>query len=1246
MFGGMQVKDDSDTKSEEQPSSFSFINSAPAAQPEEGNASTTASAFSFIGGGDAPAPATEAAVERIAPAPVSPLVAMSAARKKKKKSSKLVRPGHARFETSEAPEPQPSSSKSEPSSIDMPKVTTPEKLVAAAKGPDESAKEHVEPARGTPEPVETEAATETKTPVASKTSTPSPKAESGSIPAKKPAASPSTAAAARSNRQSTSSSGSTSSDRAPKRRDNAAKPVRSKPDLAQSSSKDREPSAAPADATKASTANSGGGFFGRLWGKKPSQKSPAAVRKTPANSDPQPMRTSPKSAKNRSTVQPVRDVKPARGPRTPEGKQSQPKRRQEPQTEPTETAKAADEAEVSTGADDVAQPEQSSEDKTSEAAESTTGVANADNTDNADNADGDESTTRAAASEEMPDDANDVVDRSETNETSESVQETEDHLAAEPAMELDLTQSDASVTARALNKMEEAKAQHEKHAEAIEALAQAKAKYLAEQAERQSNTASQQQQLQDFEAELEEAIESEDYDKAAQLESDIAALRDEVSQPTDCVALRKDVHKALNALLSEEEELVLAQAECHRETSQFLESSLQEQLDELKTFRAELEDATRTERSRIDADNIKLQRVKRHLQVDQQHLDEAESRLESLASERTSEFQKSKRKLEGERERVRKTIQDLQRQLREAQAQEERLDQAIAKENDRITAAQQDLVVEREAVDQQRQAVREQEESITEQEAAIAQAQAELDNSTASARQQVEALDEAANEVKLHIVQARLTLGKLEKQLGRFLLDDVSEERQALNEMGVLTKAVQTYQSAAQGKTGKLNELDEDIRQATSTVLELQQELKSARKQAADIDEQLPQLVEAKKLAVGSRNFKEASRLNAEISALKEQEEASADRVRQTEEELGQANAKLEALQKEVESERTDLSKWQRQQNEDLLVKLARMQGQLFKCHRRAVRRKQPAAMLLQADLDLCRGLLAQVTGVLEQAMPELPSDPETDEDVHSDDDEPTTDDLGVIAGSLIDFGDDDGDENTGNEATSDGLVSDIAMDLLSTEGSPKPLHGDLEGLALDEANEENVGVVDDETADNADNAGSDAVHHDANETDAAIRSENGDVGPDGELETGEDREAEADHKDVDDNHNGDKPSLDDDEQQESPSEAEPVNASADEYIDVEGDADGDAASPADATEDTDVDTDRQAVPSNDGEEPIVVEEATSESEMERQRIQAAVSELELKIEAAIIEEDYDLCEALDEELAPLKEQLAELEKS
>ena len=602
-----------------------------------------------------------------------------------------------------------------------------------------------------------------------------------------------------------------------------------------------------------------------------------------------------------------------------------------------------------------------------------------------------------------------------------------------------------------------------------------------------------------------------------------------------------------------------------------------------------------------------MQRLQGHLQLDQEHLSEAKERLESLATARTAGFQQVKRKLVDERERVRKTIADLQRQLKEAMASEDRLDKAIAKEEERIATAREDLVQEQQAVAMQAEAVAEQKRLLTEQVASIAAAQRALDTSTQSARAQVESLDEAVNEVKLHIVQARLTLRRLERRLLHFNPADealdLSDEREALRRFDGLVMRLDAGQRQLLEAQKAAAAKEAAVHGQTSRLIQLQQDASSAKKQLEGLAEQLPELKQAKTLAVSGRNFKEAARLNGDIAALTTQQEEAKALHDSLEQEVEAAGRDLQSLSADMEALQDSLSQHRGTVMVSLLDELVVARASLARALRRATRRKLPLAAMLQLDLTLCRSLVEELCLAQQQCAPEEVLPPETDEDPDSEDTLAELDntDLGVIAASLIDL-DGGQPESASQEHGADILTTDsVLADLLGETAT-----GAMEAAAL-------------------------ASSADGQQPDDGEGQQQPSDGDDGEGQQppsdGDDGEGQRQPSD------GEEGFLDED----------PPASEAD--VESSEDAGGDSPAAAEASVDgslSDLVEAEVTAPEMEAVETLDDTSASAGSSVrdaaeDAQALLAAIGQKEADIEKAILEEDFDLCEQLDAELNDLK---------
>ncbi|EDQ89458.1 uncharacterized protein MONBRDRAFT_32272 [Monosiga brevicollis MX1] len=1231
MFGGMNVKgadeedrpDLANAAASSTGSSFAFINSAPAAAADE-SAAPSSSAFSFIGG-SAASDNAEPAVERIAPAAATPLISAPTTKKKKKRNPKMVRPGHGRLEEGEAEQHSPSlERKTAPSASPSPASTPASDVPASTSRPRSPA----QPARATAPPAQTNNVPADRGAEPKSAPAPQRKAEPAP-PATAQTAGPTPETIAPPKKSLPPRSASPTASRLPRKADPEPRPAPG----ATLTPVDTNPTP---EADDAASGDNSRGFLSRLFGggsrKADKQKPPPSNTEPPRTSVPSiarepqgpraapPARMSPGAARGRAPGQRP-NPRPANAatPSVPTSKAAAPAVANPSDTHPvpSNSPVPADPAKSQRAKEQMATDKRSQSPPSPVKPTPTPASTQA--------------ATKAAAPEPAAPEPTEDASTEDVNKQEPETRETDT--------------TETTVTNRAMALLEEAKNKAATAETKLEELHQERETILAHQLSIFEEHKDKVAEMLRHEEELETAIEAEDYERAEELEALIASLTESTSTPPSFTSARKSTRASLLRLLQQEEQILLDQAATQRESAQTLESSLQEQLDELKTFRSGLEDATRSERARIDAEQMKLQRGEAHLHVDQQHLQEAVDRLESLAAERTAEFQDARRRLVDDRERVRREIAELERKLREARHKEERLEKDIAKEDERIAAAEQDLVAERSQVEAQRSLVNEQAAELDARRAAIQEAQQSLDDSTASARKQVEDLDEAANEVKMHIVQSRLGLRRLEKRTARYLdleqqsfagsdrLDDILQAFEEANE------AIQSLDAQVAAKTS-------DIQELSTNVLQLQQDVSLQRKQATSIADQLPELTQAKKLAVGSRNFKEASRLNAEITSLAEQQSSLEAVISEREEELKRSTTELEQAQTDADQLRSELEQARRDRFDGIIEDLAGLYGELFGEARRRRRRKQPSAALVQADADLCHSLLVTLCGAQGTDMPALAEDPETDEAPSTDDEEMEDNaDLGVIAASLIDFGD-DGLEAGSPEAASSGspagdteqeqpLVAAIADDLLSLDLNTSATADEQDNLdALlddgedDQADPESptVETEDAKDAEDAEDAKDTEDAKDAKDAEDAASAPEEPMNLDASIESvrGDDVPSDAGEQD----------------ERDAVLESEDVQA---EIEDEEMEA-SDASSHSDGAEDPASDAEAP-VDGEDVDDVSVSEEAANQQAKEERKAQLAeeIWELEQGIERAVENEDFDLCEEMDDKVKVLSQELVDL---
>ena len=112
-----------------------------------------------------------------------------------------------------------------------------------------------------------------------------------------------------------------------------------------------------------------------------------------------------------------------------------------------------------------------------------------------------------------------------------------------------------------------------------------------------------------------------------------------------------------------------------------------------------------SEITRLDGEREKLKRVRGHVDLDSRHVVEAESRLLSVTSSKTTEFDAKRKQLISDQDELRSRMQALERQLTDLRAQEKILIDGISDQDARIAQAQAELAEESESVKGERAAL-------------------------------------------------------------------------------------------------------------------------------------------------------------------------------------------------------------------------------------------------------------------------------------------------------------------------------------------------------------------------------------------------------------------------------------------------------------------------------------------------------------------------------------------------------------
>eukprot|EP00250_Pteridium_aquilinum_P003077 c13407_g1_i1 orf=447-3056(-) len=406
-------------------------------------------------------------------------------------------------------------------------------------------------------------------------------------------------------------------------------------------------------------------------------------------------------------------------------------------------------------------------------------------------------------------------------------------------------------------------------------------------AEKMSRTSA---NFKEVEEEIQAACEREDFEKADEL--DEALVLAETAREAALEEFRA-VETEYDKYSSKMEEVIQMQITNEEESFLLLERLGQDAADAADHLKKDSEDEGRTKIDALATEEVAFKLEKEKLMLEVQKVEEAKSLLTSTIESSIQTESEEKQTLVEERQVLLEELDALLAavRLKETQIaeQDKRLGDLEEKINSRVAGFQKEG---------------------TELETNLQNLKSELDN----LEKESEGLEARKVQVEAEVVQAQeaaekllelSTIAKLEAQKlqDSLLVRKAAAQTAQSSKEKRLSLAAQEKQHVedVHGLRNQSSSLRTTLQDIASEKMKLHQELLVANQQMSSIEKRVPELEAEKKLAAGSRNFKEAGRLAAEAKALLSSKEKLVSEVKRV-------TAGLQALDQELESHMSELS--------------------------------------------------------------------------------------------------------------------------------------------------------------------------------------------------------------------------------------------------------------------------------------------------------------------------------------------------
>lgn len=353
------------------------------------------------------------------------------------------------------------------------------------------------------------------------------------------------------------------------------------------------------------------------------------------------------------------------------------------------------------------------------------------------------------------------------------------------------------------------------------------------------------------------AQEREDYEAAEDLLVRAAALAGEVSK---LELASTQLTRELESLSDKRMLLHSRQAGIWARTAEMMETELlKRRADNAKHAEALLAQETRVEEAlaqRLDEVAHQLQ----HLRFDKEKVAQERELLQDALDARTWVERAEMDKLEAARATVREEIKELMLLLKIKKDEEAALSQQLAAAGQRVLEVRQSFAPKLGKLEELAAQIAQREAEYASKQAAVTAAQEDLRQERARTQQQQAvvsaAIDQAEQTVSATHARAKQTSLQVKE-----LEENAARRRELVFE-----------EEAARAEIAQVRSLLGEVRSAREKTAEqmllVQQQVSRSRSELASLEAQVPELEEHKKLAVISKNFKEAARLSHAIKTV------------------------------------------------------------------------------------------------------------------------------------------------------------------------------------------------------------------------------------------------------------------------------------------------------------------------------------------------------------------------------------------
>ncbi|CAK9212868.1 unnamed protein product [Sphagnum jensenii] len=452
----------------------------------------------------------------------------------------------------------------------------------------------------------------------------------------------------------------------------------------------------------------------------------------------------------------------------------------------------------------------------------------------------------------------------------------------------------------------------------------------------------------DFEAQLEVACETEDFEKADDLSGKI--LESEKMQE-EAVRVFTVAEVECDQIAAEMQEVLDLEIEIEEEGAQLLQALTKEAEEAMERVKLEAQGTARQGFNKLDAEEKTVQLERLKVSSELQLADEALRDLNNAVTESTKTKAEQKLLLMKKRELLDLELQELLAKVRAKELE-------ISEADEHISEVDKEISMLEAATDQQHVATNTKVEGLR-------MALMELDTKSSSLTEQRDGLKAVLSDMEAEMLNLE-RLAKIAMADGLAMHEAMETKKGAAALISQSREKMMHLAAKEKQATEEVHALRQEalvarasLQEVVGVKVKLQQEMATAKQRILFVEKRGPELEAEKKLAASARNFKEAGRLAAEAKALMAEKEDLTGNI-------AQISSRIHALEEEGVAKGDALAEM------DELVAVKEKEGAVARCERlrllaTAARHERDAAVDLD-DLQEAENLEIEVEAAEQEA--------------------------------------------------------------------------------------------------------------------------------------------------------------------------------------------------------------------------------------------------------------------------------------